>query len=84
MQLIIIIFKLILSLFELLLFVRAILSWFPINRSGVLNQFLEYTTEPILAPIRSLLYRIPALRTFPIDFSFIAAFLLIQILNNLL
>ena len=84
MRLIIIVFKLILSLFELLLFVRAILSWFPINRSGALNQFLEYTTEPVLTPIRSLLYRSSTLRNFPIDFSYIAAFLLIQILNSLL
>lgn len=84
MQLIIIVFKWILSLLEMLLFVRAILSWFPINRSGILNQFLEYTTEPILTPIRSLLNRIPALRSFPIDFSYLAAFLLIQILNSLL
>ena len=84
MRLIILVFKALLSLLELLLFIRAILSWFPVNRSGALNQFLEYTTEPVLTPIRSLLNRSSTLRNFPIDFSYIAAFLLIQILNSLL
>lgn len=76
--------RLILRLFEILLFIRAILSWFPIDRDNVVSRFLESATEPILLPVRKLLFRIPALQNFPFDLSYIVVFLLIQLLSGLL
>lgn len=57
----------------LLIFARAILSWFPnINPRNPLVDILFQVTEPILAPIRSLMPRTA------IDFSpMIASFILI-------
>lgn len=45
-----------LLLFELILFVRVIVSWFPnIDRSNQLIRLVFDITEPVLRPIRSLL-----------------------------
>lgn len=55
------------SLYTLLIFVRIILSWFPVNPSGPLasvNRVLWQVTEPVLGPARRL---IPSLG--PIDIS---------------
>jgi len=41
--------------FQILLFGRVILSWFPIDRDGPMGQvdgFLTRATEPVLAPVR--------------------------------
>ena len=54
---------LLLQLFTLVLFARMILSWFPMPSDGILatiNRVLFAVTEPVLAPVRSL---IPPVRT---------------------
>lgn len=72
------------QLLEVLLFVRAIMSWFPNFSQSKIASFVYFTTEPILAPVRSMLMRISALRNMPVDFSIIAAYLLIEIVKQLL
>jgi YggT family protein len=60
---------------------RAILSWFyPIGKDPWSKLLLD-VTEPLLAPIRSVLSRIMPI---PIDLSPIAVILLINLLQNLL
>ncbi|MBQ2840918.1 MAG: YggT family protein [Oscillospiraceae bacterium] len=70
--------------YELLFIVRAILSWFPMLQSGALINFLYSVTEPILAPIRNVLQKIPFLQGIPLDFSVLVAFLLIDILRTII
>ena len=73
--------NLLLSLIVLAIFVRALLSWFyPVGKDPW-TKLLVDVTEPILAPIRSLLAR---LLPIPIDFSPIVAWLLIVLLQNML
>ena len=72
-----------LRVYELLFVVRAIMSWFPMAQGGGFSYFLYSVTEPVLAPIRNVLHRIPALANIPIDFSVLVAFLLIDILRTL-
>ena len=72
------------NLLQFMLFVRAILSWFPQMRSNGIVSFLYFVTEPVLAPIRSLLRRIPALDNMPIDLSIIVAFLLLSLLSRII
>ncbi len=73
-----------LRVYELLFVVRAILSWFPMAQGGGLSYFLYSVTEPVLAPIRAVLHKIPALASFPIDFSILVAFILIDILRTVI
>lgn len=59
--------SLILSLFTLVLFARAILSWIP-NKTGALasiNQVVFTITEPVLAPVRRV---IPPMGGFDMSF----------------
>ena len=75
------IINLLLSLIILAILVRALLSWFyPVGKDPW-TRLLVDITEPILAPIRSLLARVLPI---PIDLSPIVAWLLIMLLQNLL
>ena len=61
-----------------LILARVILSWIPIGSpNNPIIKFIHETTEPILAPIRSL---IPG--SLPIDFSPIIALLLLNIIQR--
>ena len=67
-----------------MLFARIILSWFTMGRSNRLMDLLYMLTEPILAPIRSLLQRSPLGGPgMIIDFSPIIAFILLRLVFNL-
>jgi YggT family protein len=52
---------LLLSLFQLAIIVRAILSWFPLSPSGLMFRVasvLHTVTEPVLGPVRRVMPRV--------------------------
>ncbi len=57
------------------IFVRAILSWFPIDPRSPLVQMLDQITEPILSPLRRVVPRIGM-----IDLTPLVAIILLQVL----
>ena len=73
------IFNSILSILLLAIFVRAILSWFPIARDNPLVVVVFQVTEPVLGPIRKVLPRMGA-----IDLSPMVAMFLIILLRSFL
>ena len=73
-----------LSVLQTVLIVRAICSWIPPVRNSKFFRFLQTITEPLLAPIRKLLHKISWLRNFPIDFSTLVLFILIDFAITLL
>ncbi|MCL2357046.1 MAG: YggT family protein [Defluviitaleaceae bacterium] len=73
------------SVLYVVLFIRIILSWFPVNRDGKLMQLLFAITEPILAPIRKLVQRSPLGGPgMVLDFSPLIAFILLRLANSIL
>ena len=60
------------------IFVRAILSWFPMNPSNALIAMLDQITEPVLAPLRRIVPRIGM-----IDITPLVAIILLQLLSRL-
>jgi YggT family protein len=44
-----------LNILAFAIFARAILSWFPVDRSGPVFQALDAITEPILQPLRRVI-----------------------------
>jgi YggT family protein len=69
-----------LNLYLIVLFARAVLSWFPLSPSSPLApvaSFLYTITEPVLAPLRRV---IPPMGGF--DISFIVVFFAIEIINS--
>ncbi|MBQ4327860.1 MAG: YggT family protein [Clostridia bacterium] len=64
--------------------IRAVLSWFPLDDSNKFLIFIESVTEPVIFPIRAIFDRIPFLANFPIDLSFLVAYILLSVVSGLL
>lgn len=64
--------------------VRALVSWLPLSEDNKFNNFLVIMTEPIMDPIRRLLYKFEFARELPVDFSPIVAIILLGIISSLL
>ena len=69
----------------IVLFVRIILSWFPMSRDNKFMELLYAITEPVLAPIRRLVQRSPLGGPgMVLDFSPLIALILLRLLNSVL
>ena len=75
---------LLIEVLQTLMLVLALMSWIPGLRQTRLYQMLTMVVEPIIDPFRRLLYRIPGMDQFPLDLSFMAAWLTLSMLAGLL
>jgi YggT family protein len=77
----------IISLYILILFIAAALSWFPVSsNNGSLAQIkriFSSLTEPVLRPLRQILPR-PRAGGVPIDFSVMVAIILLYLINRII
>lgn len=76
--------SLLLSVIQLLMFARALLSWLPIDEDSPVLTFLHAATEPFILPVRSILERFEFFASSPLDLSFFVTFLLISVLQSFL
>lgn len=74
--------RLIFVLLELVILARAFISWLPVPREHRLVRLLYQITEPILAPIRSLIQRSSFGYNMIFDFSPIIALILISLIRT--
>lgn len=72
-----------LSVVQLAMLVRAILSWFPMD-SNKFTDLLHALTEPFIYPVRALFYKLNWFQELPIDISFMVSYLLITVLIMIL
>lgn len=73
------------NLLYFLIFIRVIISWFPIPRNNPIIQILYALTEPILGPIRYIIAKSPLGGPgMMLDFSPIIAYVLIMLVKALL
>lgn len=69
---------------DLMIFVRCLLSWLPMGTNPI-SSFIYTVTEPILKPIRDMIYRSPLGGPgMMLDFSPIIAMLLLSGIYNLI
>ena len=73
-----------LSALQLLMFIRAILSWFPVNEDSAFLRFVYMVTEPVILPVRILLDRFGWFEGMPIDMAFLITFLLLSMIRMFL
>lgn len=73
----------ILMVIQYAILARAIFSFFPFSRENPLIRILNLLTEPVLAPIRALIEKTGLTRNMTIDFSPLAAFLIIGLIINI-
>ena len=64
---------LILSLVELAMFGRALLSWIMPDGEGLLIEFIYILTEPIILPFRRLFEKLGWFQNSPIDIAYLFA-----------
>ena len=69
---------------QLLMLIRAIMSWLPFDDSAPLLRFVYCVTEPVIIPVRSLLDKIGLLSDLPIDLSFLVTYMLLSFISILL
>ena len=72
-----------LNIIDYAILIRCIMSWFPIGRDNPLYKLLYSITEPVLGPIRKMIYNSPigsSMRM--LDFSPIIAMLIISGLQS--
>lgn len=74
----------ILTLAEIALFLRAILSWFDPMGEGRLSSFFYMVTEPLIYPVRRLFEKKGWFEGTPIDVPFLVVILIIAVLRGLL
>lgn len=67
------------GLFQTLLLVRALLSWFPVS-SGIYD-FLHTVTEPVIMPVRILFDRLGIDVSIPIDLPFLVTYILLSVVS---
>ena len=70
------------GLFQTLLLVRALLSWFPVS-SGIYD-FLHLVTEPIIMPVRILFDKMGIDVSMPIDLPFLVTYILLSVISSAL
>ncbi len=76
--------SLFLSALQLLMFIRAILSWLPIDDDHAFVIFVYNITEIVIFPVRTILERSETVASMPIDLSFFVTFILLSILQTAL
>lgn len=76
--------KILLWALQAAMFIRAIMSWFPGLDDNKFGDFLYALTEPVIAPMRALLFRIRLFQELPIDMSFLFTYLLLSLISMFL
>lgn len=72
------------EMIQFLMVIRAILSWIPSLYGSPISSLLYQLTEPLIAPVRSLMDRYGIGRGFPVDLSFLITFLLLSMVPRIL
>ncbi len=68
----------------LFMFIRAVMSLFPIGEDSAVAAFIFSVTEPVILPIRTLFSALGLFEGFPIDISFFVSVLLLSLIRNIL
>lgn len=66
-----------LSVVQLAMLARAVLSWFPMQENRIID-LLYSVTEPFISPVRLLFYKMNWFQNLPIDMSFLVSYMLIS------
>lgn len=66
----------------ILMFIRAVMSWFPGAGSGLkVTQFIYMVTELFISPVRKFMSRFSSVRNMPIDLSFLVTYILLGLVQ---
>ena len=69
---------------QLCMFIRAVMSWFPVDDDNPILVFTYSVTEPFIVPVRMLLERFGIGDDSPIDVAFLLTIILLSVLTIVL
>ena len=72
------------NLLQTLMLIMALMSWIPQLRQSKIYYAISMIVEPVIDPFRRLLYKIPGMDRFPLDLSFLAAWMVLSLLASML
>ncbi len=75
---------LLIEVLQTLMLVMALMSWIPQLRRSKIYYMIAMVVEPVIDPFRRLIYKIPGMETFPLDLSFLAAWMVLSLLAGML
>ncbi len=75
---------LLLGAIQLMMFIRIILSWLPLDEESPLTLFIYHTTEVLVYPLRCLMGRSEFVASCPIDLPFFFTFMLLSTVQTLM
>ena len=81
---IITIVKILIYALQFAMLLRAVMSWIPDIQDNKFSDFLYTVTEPVVLPVSMLFEKLRWFQNFPLDVSFIVAYLLLAILSAIL
>jgi YggT family protein len=84
MQSIVYLLARLIDIYTIVIIIRAIISWVQPNPYNPIIQLLYRVTEPVLYPIRRMLFRYKGMRDTGIDFSPFIAIILLYVLKSVL
>ncbi len=76
--------NLLISVLLMFMFIRMIISFFPMDEDSMAAHFIFAATEPVILPIRALFSHFGLFEDVPIDVPFFAATLLLTLLSYML
>lgn len=76
--------SLLVSTLQFMMLFRAVFSWMPLDEDSAIMNFIYFTTEPIIIPVRMIVERSDTVKSMPIDISFIISFVLLSIVQVML
>ena len=68
----------------LLMLVRAIMSWLPVDEDSTLLRFVYMCTEPVIMPVRALFDHFGWFEGMPIDMAFFVTSLILFLISTFL
>lgn len=71
------------NILELLIAIRCVLSWIPGFQNGF-TELIYKITDPVLAPVRGLIFRLTGGRMLPVDLSPIVLYFILELICRLL
>ena len=84
MQSIVYLLARLIDIYTIVIIVRAIISWVQPNPYNPIVQLLYRVTEPVLYPIRRMLFRYRGMRDTGIDFSPFIAIIMLYVIKSIL
>ena len=76
--------QLIISAVSAAMFIRAVLSFLPIDEGAAINGFLAFITEPFILPIRLLCEKFNIGKGIPFDIPFLLTYIILSFISLIL